>query len=103
MYGYLNSDSRLPVAPQPSPTPTPRDVAGTLSANHGHSVTVTSAQLNSNNTIVVGFGGAATHPHTVELTVQDLGQIRAGQRVTKISSTDPSPDAGTHSHTVTFN
>ena len=42
--------------------------------------------------------GASTHPHTVELTSDEVAQISAGTQVAKMSSTDDG-----HSHAVTFN
>jgi hypothetical protein len=86
-----------------SPSPSGNDRAGAVSANHGHAATVTSAQLTAGNAVVLNIRGTATHPHTVELSATEVGQIGAGQRVTKVSSTDDSSDAGRHSHEVTFN
>lgn len=78
-------------------------VNGLVSANHGHTATITSAQLMAGNAIVLDIRDDATHPHTVELSAQEITQIAAGQRVSKVSSTNDSPDAGRHNHTVTFN
>lgn len=102
--GCGESDS--PTAPSPSPTPNPsaptpnpfRDVRGTIAANHGHSAVIVSAALAAGNTLILNIRGAADHPHTVELTAQDLTRIQERQRVRKASSTDQS-----HNHTVTFN
>lgn len=79
------------------------DVSGSVSANHGHAAVITGAQLTASNAVVLNIRSAATHPHTVELSAQEVGQIAARQRVSKTSSTDDSPDAGRHSHIVTFN
>jgi hypothetical protein len=86
-----------------SPAPPPGGATGTVSVNHGHTATITSAQLNGTSAVTLQIRGTATHPHTVEVTAQELSQIAAGQRVSKTSSTDNSPDAGVHSHVVTFN
>ena len=90
-----------------SPTsPSPGGNGGrtaTVSANHGHTAEITSAQLMATNAVTLNILGTATHPHTVELSVGEVGQIAGGQRVTKTSSTDDSPDAGRHGHAVTFN
>jgi hypothetical protein len=87
-----------------SPGPTPGGgVNGSVSANHGHSAAIESAQLAAANAVVLNIRGSATHPHTVELSSQEISQIAARQRVSKLSSTDDSPDAGRHSHNVTFN
>jgi len=73
-------------------------VEGNVSANHGHTATVTSAQLTSSSDVVLNIRGSATHPHTVVISMAELSQIAGGTRVTKTSSVD---DA--HSHVVTFN
>lgn len=86
-----------------SPSQSGGDISGSISANHGHAAVIAAAQLTASNAIVLNIRSAATHPHTVELSVQEVGQIAARQRVSKTSSTDDSPDAGRHSHTVTFN
>lgn len=88
------SDS--PSAPDGSET-------GAVSDNHGHSAVILSAQLTAGNGIVLQIRGSASHPHTVDLSAAEIGQIAAGQRVSKTSSTDASADFGTHAHTVTFN
>ncbi|TDI34310.1 MAG: hypothetical protein E2P02_30710 [Acidobacteria bacterium] len=89
-----------PTTPTPTPTPTAMDtdVTGTVGTNHGHTAVITAAQLTSNATVMLDIMGTSIHSHTVEITVVDLGQIVAGTRVTKTSSTDDG-----HSHTVTFN
>lgn len=86
----------------PSPT-TQGDISGNVSANHGHAAVITGVQLATNNAVALQIRGMATHPHTVELSSQEVGQIAARQRVSKASSVDDSPDAGVHSHTVIFN
>ena len=89
--------------PPTSPDPGPGGVAGAVSANHGHVATITGAQLMANNAVGLQIRGSATHPHTVELSAQDLTQIANRQRVMKTSTMDSSPDAGVHNHLVTFN
>jgi hypothetical protein len=86
-----------------SPTPTGGDVTGSISANHGHTAVITAAELTTGNALVLQIRGTATHPHTVELSAAEITQIAARQRVAKTSSADNSPDAGLHSHVVTFN
>jgi hypothetical protein len=82
-----------------SPTsPTSMDVSGTISANHGHIATVTGAQITAANAISLDIRGTATHPHTVQLTSDELSQIGNRVQVAKVSSTDNG-----HDHTVTFN
>ena len=84
-------------SPAPGPTPGPTGSTGTISGNHGHTATISAAQLTAGNAIQLDIRGSADHPHTVELTAADVTQIGAHQSVSKTSTND----AG-HSHTVTF-
>jgi spore coat protein U-like protein len=90
------SSSASPASP--SPTGSSTDKVGSISANHGHSAVITSAQLGTAGGITLNIQGSAGHPHTVALTGGELSTIAGSQRVAKESSND----AG-HSHTVTFN
>lgn len=92
------SDSGSPAAPSSSPSSSSADKTGTISANHGHTASVTSAQLSAGGGLTLAIQGTSGHPHSVVLAASDLTAIAANQRVTKESSVD----AG-HSHTVTFN
>jgi hypothetical protein len=69
-----------------------------VSANHGHEAVVTAAQITAAGAVSVGIRGQADHPHTLQLTAQEVQQIGAGMRVAKVTSTDLA-----HEHTVTFN
>lgn len=79
------------------------DRSGSVSANHGHTATVLSVDLNAGNAVTLDIRGTADHPHTVTLTGAQVTQIRDGQRVSTTSTTDASAQFGTHLHTVTFN
>lgn len=74
------------------------DKVGQISANHGHSAVITSAQLTAAGALSLDITGSAGHPHTVALSGAEIASIAAGQRVAKESSNDVG-----HSHTVTFN
>jgi hypothetical protein len=87
----------------PPTAPSTSGRTGSVSANHGHVATVTSVELTAGSSVLVNIRGDADHPHTVDLSAAEVAQIRDGQRVSKTSSTDPSPAFGTHLHTVTFN
>jgi len=82
---------------QPS-QPAAEDKTGTISANHGHVAVVTAAQQTTGAAVTLSIQGTAAHTHTVDVTVAELVNIRAGQRVAKDSSSTNS-----HTHTVTFN
>ena len=69
-----------------------------IGTNHGHTATITSADLTAGNALSLDITGTSDHPHTVEITVAEVGQIAQGMRVQTTSSSE----AG-HTHTVTFN
>ena len=103
--GCGGSDSGSPASPSsggsgstPPPASPGGGRTGSISANHGHSATISSAELGSSGGITLDIRGSADHPHTVALTGAELSAIAGGQRVSKESSSDAS-----HSHTVTFN
>jgi hypothetical protein len=85
-------------APSPSPNPNPGDVAGVVSANHGHRAVVTAAQITQANSVSLDIRGDADHPHTLDLSAAEVGMIGNRQVVSKTSSNDDG-----HMHTVTFN
>ena len=72
--------------------------ASSISGNHGHSATITAAQLNSDVDIELNIRGTSDHPHTVSITAAELDRIMAGNQVGKESSNDDG-----HTHFVTFN
>jgi len=78
------------------------DAVGVVSANHGHTAVVTAAQLMAGNAVRLDIQGSADHPHTVDLSADEITQIRNRQRVSKTSSTGQQAGQA-HSHTVTFN
>ena len=59
---------------------------------------MTAAQQMAGGALLLDIRGAATHPHTVQLSAADIGNIAEGRSVSKRSSTTDG-----HSHTVTFN
>jgi hypothetical protein len=81
-----------------SPTTPPADIAGSVSANHGHVATVTGAQITAGTAIVgLNITGTATHAHTIAVSQAELTSLKNRQAVTVTSTTDNS-----HQHTVTF-
>ncbi len=84
--------------PGPGPGPDPDDLEGTVSANHGHEAVITDAELTAGNMLSLDIRGTADHPHTVELTADEVMRIADDETVAKLSSNN---DA--HTHTVTFN
>ena len=97
-------------APAPAPTPAPPPPAGALSCgataisdNHGHTLTIPAADVDSTVTKTYNIAGIADHPHTITLTPVQLAQIKAMTSVTVSSSVDRSPIYATHFHAVTVN
>ena len=87
--------------PTPATTLGSGDKAGFISANHGHAVSITAAQMTAGGQITLtlqGTAGVAEHIHTVDLSAAEVVAIRGGAQVAKASSTQ---DA--HQHTVSFN
>ena len=74
------------------------DRTGVVDRNHGHVVTITSAQQTAGGNVVLNIQGTSSHDHTLELTELEVVRIRAGIQVTKDSAMGRS-----HVHTVTFN
>ena len=99
------SDSASPTSPSVAPTTpsapttptTTGDVTGSVSANHGHTANITGASLAAGNALSLDITGSASHPHTVQLSTDELNQISNGQTVSKDSTTNSA-----HNHTVTF-
>ncbi len=85
-------------APAPAPGPPPATTTGAVSANHGHTASVTAAQITAGGALVLDITGTSDHPHSVSLSAADLTQIGAGQTVVKTSTA-----GGGHTHAVTFN
>jgi len=74
------------------------DLSGSVSANHGHTAVITSAQLNGDNSLQLDIKGSSDHTHSVQLSSDDVAQIASGERVSRQSSNDQA-----HTHMVTFN
>ena len=69
-----------------------------ISANHGHTATLTAAELTAGNGLNLGFLGTATHTHSITIPGAEVVQIRDGQRKQFQSTVNDS-----HTHTVSFN
>jgi hypothetical protein len=70
--------------------------ADAIADNHGHALLVAKTDLDSLVDKTYNIQGAATHNHTLTLTVAQLGTLKAGTAVTTTTSTTES-----HSHAVT--
>jgi len=85
----------LPAHAQTSPVYT--DKVGTISANHGHSVTLTAAQQQAGQAVTLTLTGG-THTHQISLSAAQVTAIAAGTQTTVVSTSDSG-----HTHNVTFN
>jgi hypothetical protein len=82
-----------------NPPPSGGDERGEITGNHGHTVTITSAQLTAGGALTLTLSpGTPEHVHTVDLSAAEITTIRGGGRVSKVSSTND-----LHEHTVIFN
>ena len=70
---------------------------GAISANHGHSVTLTAAQQQAGAAVTLTMTGG-DHTHSVGLRNTEVAMIAAGTAFSIESSSD-----FFHSHTVRFN
>lgn len=77
------------------------DKVGTISANHGHSVTLTASQQQAGQAVTLTLIGTADHTHQISLSAAQVVAIAAGTQVTVVSTL--ASDDGDHSHNVTFN
>ena len=100
-----------PPAPTPTPAPAPAPPppgplscgATAISDNHGHTLTIPAADVDSTVVKTYSIAGIADHNHTITLTPVQLAQIKAMTSVTVSSSVDPSPIFASHFHAVTVN
>ncbi|HEU5297770.1 MAG TPA: hypothetical protein VFU71_23550 [Burkholderiaceae bacterium] len=72
-----------------------------ITGNHGHLLTVPTADLTSTTAMTYSIMGSATHDHSVTLSPADLAQLNSGGTVTVVSSVTDAPTFGPHSHGVT--
>jgi hypothetical protein len=82
----------------PDSGPSGQGEVGAISANHGHTVTITSAQLTAGSALTATLTTGNGHTHTIDLTAAQVASIGQNQQVSVVSTTD-----GGHNHTVTFN
>ena len=82
----------------PDPGPSGQGEVGTISANHGHTVSISAAQITAGGALTATLTTGNGHTHTIDLTAAQVVAIGQNQQVSVISTTT---DA--HNHTVTFN
>lgn len=67
-----------------------------IAGNHGHSLSIARADLDSATNKTYNITGTANHAHSVTFTPAQLQALKAGQSVTVTSTTDSA-----HDHAVT--
>ena len=80
--GGGSSSPSSPNSPAPTPTPAASgDKMGSISANHGHTVTITAAQMSAGGDVTLELTEGSGHTHSVSLTGAEVVQIRDNTRV----------------------
>ena len=95
--GY-GSTGGNPTGGTPPTTLASGDESGSISANHGHVATISSAQVQAGGALSLNIEGTAGHNHVVALVAQAVSDIRDGRKVRKESTLTE-----VHTHMVTFN
>jgi len=85
----------------PMPTSACGSSGTAIVGNHGHVLSVPTADLSSATAKTYSIMGSATHDHSVTLSAADLAQLKAGGTVTVVSSVTDAAGFGAHSHGVT--
>ena len=71
---------------------------GVIAGNHGHKATVNAAQIIRDQPLIWNIQSQADHPHLLELSVDQLHQLEALERVDVLTSTTDD-----HAHWVRYN
>jgi len=73
------------------------DKLGQISANHGHTARIASAEIAAENAVTINIEGTAGHPHMVTVPAAAIRDLRTGRTVQTNSTTTDG-----HNHTVVF-
>lgn len=92
------SSNSSPSGPSNVPPTASGDKVGDISNNHGHTATITAAQLSAGNAVTIQLTLGSGHTHSLSLGADQIVAIAANQRVSGQSTTNSG-----HNHTVTFN
>ena len=87
------------------PVPNPTDdkscldngTVGSISANHGHSITVSKADVAAGVEKQYDISGSATHDHSVTVTEGNFATLATNQQISVTSTT-----GGGHTHSVSI-
>jgi hypothetical protein len=75
------------------------DLSGSITANHGHTVTITEAQLAAGDAVTLTLTTGSGHTHTLELSAAQVQSINMGNSEAQTTNVDSTG----HTHNVTFN
>ena len=90
-------------APPPPPPGTLTCGATLISANHGHSLTIPAADVDSTVSKTYSIMGTADHDHTITLTPAQLAMIKVMSAIVVTSTIGGSMNFPSHTHSVTVN
>lgn len=71
--------------------------ASAITGNHGHSLSVSAADVSAGTEKTYSIQGASSHQHMVTVTSSDFGNLGLNQSITKTSTSDSG-----HTHSVTI-
>lgn len=103
LIGCSSSDNDSDTNPDPNPNPDPQGnclangTKSTITANHGHSLTVSTADIQAAAQKIYSIQGSSGHNHEVTLTTANFNSLKSNSSIT-VNST--SGDGHTHSITV---
>ena len=72
-----------------------------ITLNHGHALTIPSADLDSASPVTYSIQGTADHNHQITLSVKQLKDLKAGNGVFVTSTSTTTVANGAHTHDVT--
>ena len=72
----------------------------TIANNHGHAITISTADLDATSSRTYGIAGTANHDHTITLSPTQLAMLKAGDQVVVTSTVTEAAPYGVHSHDV---
>ena len=85
-----------PVTQPDAPAATCASTTATIGANHGHSITVTAADITAGVDKTYDIKGTSAHPHAVTVSAAMFTMLKAGMAIMVTSTV-----GGAHTHAVT--
>ena len=72
----------------------------TIANDHGHAITISTADLDSTSSRTYSIAGTANHDHTITLSPTQLSMLQAGDQMVVVSTVTDAAPHGPHSHDV---